>query len=209
MKNEPQKSDVDWQELDRLVDGCLSRDEYRALLAELDAHPAGWRQCALAFLEQQALTRELGSLQNIGLDVAKKVESRPTGEPSAQALGGFKGWMALATCLLLGAAFGVSLQNNKRPVDPIGAIPQSGNDIASAERSQPETNGVSDAVVYRSGSYPHQAMRQGFGANETISWQDAVSGVNRLDPARVERNDDYDDGRPPVAMRDGRLRNNE
>lgn len=46
---------------DRLVDGELSAEEYRALLASLEDEPGGWRRCALAFLESQALGRELGS----------------------------------------------------------------------------------------------------------------------------------------------------
>ncbi|HEX5102535.1 MAG TPA: hypothetical protein VFV87_01910 [Pirellulaceae bacterium] len=44
---------------DRLVDGELSPDESRALLASLDDEPGGWRRCALAFLESHALTGEL------------------------------------------------------------------------------------------------------------------------------------------------------
>ncbi len=47
-------------QLQRLVDGELSAGEYRALLASLDEEPGGWRQCAMAFLESQALTQELG-----------------------------------------------------------------------------------------------------------------------------------------------------
>ena len=45
---------------DRLVDGELSAEEYRTLLAALDDEPGGWRRCALAFLEAQSLGRELG-----------------------------------------------------------------------------------------------------------------------------------------------------
>lgn len=44
---------------DRLVDGALSAAEYQALLASLDDEPGGWRRCALAFLEAQALGQEL------------------------------------------------------------------------------------------------------------------------------------------------------
>lgn len=48
--------------LDRLVDGELTSDERRALLRRLDEEPEGWRRCALAFLEAQALRESLGSL---------------------------------------------------------------------------------------------------------------------------------------------------
>jgi hypothetical protein len=48
---------------DRLVDGELSADEYRALVASLDDEPSGWRRCALAFLESQALAGELAGVR--------------------------------------------------------------------------------------------------------------------------------------------------
>jgi hypothetical protein len=48
---------------DRLVDGELSVDEYRGLVASLDDEPGGWRRCALAFLESQALAGELVSVR--------------------------------------------------------------------------------------------------------------------------------------------------
>ncbi len=48
---------------DRLVDGELSADEYRTLLASLDDEPGGWRRCALAFLEAQAIRRELTAVR--------------------------------------------------------------------------------------------------------------------------------------------------
>lgn len=42
------------EQFDRLVDGELSEAERRDLLSRLDEVPAGWRRCALAFLEAQA-----------------------------------------------------------------------------------------------------------------------------------------------------------
>lgn len=50
------------EQLDRLVDGELSESEYRELLELLEATPEGWRRCATAFLEAQALERDLGSV---------------------------------------------------------------------------------------------------------------------------------------------------
>lgn len=46
-------------QLDRLVDGELDNVEYRALLSSLETEPDGWRRCAMAFLEAQALRGEL------------------------------------------------------------------------------------------------------------------------------------------------------
>jgi hypothetical protein len=48
---------------DRLVDGAMTTDEYRAFVASLDDEPGGWRRCALAFLEEQALAGELGGIR--------------------------------------------------------------------------------------------------------------------------------------------------
>ena len=54
----------DWQEksqqwLERLVDGELTDDAQRQLLLAMDAQPDAWRRCALAFVEAQALRRDL------------------------------------------------------------------------------------------------------------------------------------------------------
>src|SRR5438132_8057875 len=56
---------------DRLVDGEMTLDEYQALLASLDDEPGGWRRCALAFLEGQALKFELNGVLR-GLDLRSK-----------------------------------------------------------------------------------------------------------------------------------------
>jgi hypothetical protein len=45
---------------DRLVDGELSEDKRRDLLAGLDDEPGGWRRCALAFLEAQCFRQAVG-----------------------------------------------------------------------------------------------------------------------------------------------------
>ena len=47
------------RQLNRLVDGELSGAEYQRLLESLESAPDGWRRCALAFLESQALSRDL------------------------------------------------------------------------------------------------------------------------------------------------------
>jgi hypothetical protein len=58
-------NDFDFQlQLDRLADGELPAEDYRALLATLDAQPDGWRRCALALLEAQALRRDLEALRS-------------------------------------------------------------------------------------------------------------------------------------------------
>lgn len=53
---------IDSEVLDLLVDGELDESRRRALLTALDAEPAGWRRCALAFLEAQCWKEECRSL---------------------------------------------------------------------------------------------------------------------------------------------------
>lgn len=48
--------------IDELVAGNLNGESYRRVLTALDAQPDGWKDCALAFLQEQALTRDLKSL---------------------------------------------------------------------------------------------------------------------------------------------------
>ena len=55
-------NDVGAELLDRLVDGELAVDKKRELLQTLDATPGGWRACALAFLESQALGEQFSAL---------------------------------------------------------------------------------------------------------------------------------------------------
>jgi hypothetical protein len=66
-ENEKGSSVVNDRGIERLVDGELTPSEFRAVVAALDDEPGGWRRCGLAFLEAQALRRELA-------DVAAAVE---------------------------------------------------------------------------------------------------------------------------------------
>lgn len=101
-----QASPDDDSRLDRLVDGELPTEEYRALLASLDDQPGGWRRCAVAFLEAQALQRELdGMRQTLNLDEGPSnpnIERGPSGpSPAPKRFGPFE-WKTL---LAIGASF--------------------------------------------------------------------------------------------------------
>jgi surface antigen len=50
--------------LDRLVDGELTELERQELLSALDDEPAGWRRCALAFLESQFWGNDLKTFRD-------------------------------------------------------------------------------------------------------------------------------------------------
>lgn len=67
-----------WQ---RLVDDRLDEEQYRELLVTMESKPALWRECALAFLEEQALRKSLAELRR-GLGTSPsavtKSEAKPT-----------------------------------------------------------------------------------------------------------------------------------
>jgi hypothetical protein len=117
---------------DRLVDGSLPADEYRALVAALDHEPGGWRSCALAFLESQALAEELGGLR-------RSLDLRPAPAARVATWGG--GLPGLHTLLAMAASFavafglGIALPGIWRPVGqepaPGGNLKQGG--LVSAE----------------------------------------------------------------------------
>ncbi len=59
---EDRTDSIDGASIDRLVDGELAEVERRELLVRLDNDPEGWRRCALAFLEDQALRTALAAI---------------------------------------------------------------------------------------------------------------------------------------------------
>lgn len=69
MKDNPYVTDA---ELYRLVDGQLNDQEYRRILLLIAQSPGGWQRCAVAFLENQAMERELESLDFESLEAEIK-----------------------------------------------------------------------------------------------------------------------------------------
>lgn len=54
--------------IDQLVLGTLKGSEYRRALLTLEANPERWRDCALAFLQEQAIAQELNDLATASVD---------------------------------------------------------------------------------------------------------------------------------------------
>lgn len=134
---EPSALDV---QIDRLVDGELGKREYRALLTLLDGEPDGWRRCAMAFLEAQALHIELPEICR-----ATRTLSPTAVRASRQsnAIVRSLSWvLAAAASLLLAFSLGWSVRSsrhNATPSVPVMAAaqpdviaPQS-QDVAAAE----------------------------------------------------------------------------
>jgi len=91
---------------DRLVDGELSPEEYRGLIATLDDEPGGWRRCALAFLEAQALTGELGGMRRtFDFETQSPAEFKPPARPKKGLNVGT--FLAVAASFLLAFGLGV------------------------------------------------------------------------------------------------------
>lgn len=57
--NEKALNDEELMQLESLVDGELPDTQYGRLLSRLDEAPNGWKTCALAFLEHQALEKAM------------------------------------------------------------------------------------------------------------------------------------------------------
>ena len=101
-------SAVDVQ-IDRLVDGELGEHEYRALLALLDDEPDGWRRCALAFLEAQALRHDLTEICQ-GVPSGVEAEIRPAHRTSG--ISRNMAWVVtVAASLLLAFCLGWSMRS--------------------------------------------------------------------------------------------------
>ena len=70
-------------QFDRLVDGELTPAEYRELLSSLDDEPDGWRRCAMAFLEAQALGQDLSALRRPAIAPARaEATAASTNDPA-------------------------------------------------------------------------------------------------------------------------------
>lgn len=105
------------QMFERLVDGELSPDEYRALLTSLDDDPTGWRECALAFLEAQALGRDLVAVRTSELTRPARTAAAATPTPraasggaaAASLAGNAKLFLAMAASFLVAFALGIAV----------------------------------------------------------------------------------------------------
>src|SRR5689334_18008262 len=106
--NEPSESRSGFsieRRLGRLVDGELSPEEYRTLLVSLEEEPGGWRQCAMAFLEAQALSQELSQVLHSPDESASARASADTVSRATATWDKAGVLLAMAACFLV--AFGL------------------------------------------------------------------------------------------------------
>ena len=156
MKPKPcNTSDADDPRFDRLVDGELSEQQRRELLAGLDDEPGGWRRCALAFLESQCWKQTLGSIAREGVwEPAREIATLRRRSLWRGRLGTL---LAMAASFLVVFWVGSSVQRMRvgRLIAPAGAIGEvaatAGNRQVAVQPSQP-----SRALA---GALPPQAWR--------------------------------------------------
>ncbi len=132
MRDDSHNRSVNWFELDRLVDGQLNNEEYRELIRQIDKDPDGWRQCALAFLQHQALQQEL---QALSTDPAHPWAAAVAGQTADQAavpplirrtiIRSLQLAGCVAATLLIGVSLGVALRpqiaDPLLPLNPVGS----------------------------------------------------------------------------------------
>jgi hypothetical protein len=107
---------------DRLVDGELSEQQRRELLAGLDNEPGGWRSCALAFLEAQCWRESLaalwkgseGSPHTPCADVSHRDEVSLLPSRGRRWTGHLGTLMAMAACFLVAFWIGSAVQQMHR-----------------------------------------------------------------------------------------------
>jgi anti-sigma factor RsiW len=108
--------------IDLLVDGELSAEHRRDLLQRFEQEPAGWRSCALAFLEAQSWRGDLRAFVKEPAPVVA-VSAPVATVPAAQRSGYNPAWLVplytLAAALLV--ALGMSVGWKLNPYLPAGA----------------------------------------------------------------------------------------
>lgn len=122
--------------LDRLVDGELSNDERRALVASLDDEPGAWRRCALAFLEAQSWHWQLSRL------AAEPLVCKTSAQVAIanQARGRRRFWefgLAIAAGLLLAFGLGTRFAPTQLAAIEQAAPAQTQIDLAADNETEP------------------------------------------------------------------------
>jgi len=143
------------RDLERLVDGELDLLGQRQLIRRLEVAEDGWRRCALAFLESQALGQELGSPAlveptpapalslSFGVGASGHVSaSDPRSVSRASGLSKYTSTFAIAASFLLALGLGLVLR---------GGLPRSGGaggvQLAAPSTSAPNSLAHADQDI--------------------------------------------------------------
>ncbi|MCI0357200.1 MAG: hypothetical protein L0211_01785 [Planctomycetaceae bacterium] len=211
---------------DRLVDGELAAEEYHAFLAGLDDEPGGWRRCALAFLEAQALGGDLAAIRRSGSHacVGKSIQLAEQSAPPVTLAprlavdpARWKLLLAMSASFLVAFILGVTLPSLWPPGGTTG---KGGQLVAGSMETQPDV-GVPEESIRTVGNA--QLLLYGPGGTQSPAGQVPIlevsagassSWLTEQEPAlpaelvreltrrghRVERVQQY----VPVSLEDGR-----
>lgn len=132
---------IDESTFDRLVDGEISEEERRRLLAGLDDTPNGWRCCALAFLEAQCWKQVLGPMTQRKAETVPIHKPTPTRSVWHNRLGTL---VAMAASFLL--AFWVGSHLQQLGIDHRATSEPTAGQIALKTPSQSPSHGLGPSV---------------------------------------------------------------
>ena len=200
MKDWSKNSSIDWLELDRLVDGRLEESAYRELLCQIDADPDGWKQCALAFLEHQALEKELTALHNDPttqlLPSMGGVASDPevisvrranTSKFQSSRNSSMIGWVSMALCVFCGLAIGLGLNSQLRDrliPNQIPSIVEQGMNRVIANQSPETLQGLQSVDVNETKRSCDRSKRACWSQRNRTSLSNFKSRTRNFDPLK-------------------------
>jgi hypothetical protein len=124
--------------IERLVDGELTAEEYRELVAALDDEPGSWRRCALAFLEAQALAVDM---RGMALSPGCATAAPMSAKSSVNSVSNMVMLLAMAASFLVVFGLGIAAPSLLRLVTQ--ETSGSGNSLAQ----QPGPSVVPDSAV--------------------------------------------------------------
>ena len=181
MNHDPHIRGIRSLDLERLVDGQLDGEQYRRLLARISKHPDGWRRCAMAFLENQALESELRAIGHdpddpdglASLFGAGDLGELSAGQEPAHAApkststattrgirkSSLNNWSVIAASLLLAVTTGLVIRSLPDPVEA-DAMP-----ILATTINQPVSNAVSSPTTGNT----HDDLMKLSGIEETLT----------------------------------------
>jgi hypothetical protein len=151
--------------IDRAVEGVVPPEELRTIIEQLERDPGGWKRCALAFLEAQALNesfRALGNAETPG----QKFQTRVLRVPPAKRLS--HRWLkTAAAAAIVAGSFGIGwVAHGTRTASRADEHPATGLAMArvpsgpAGDLAAPENSQQADvaAVTDRSGA-PGDSMQ--------------------------------------------------
>lgn len=157
--------------LDELVCGDVPADRYRAILTQLDAEPQRWRDCALAFLHEQAIESDMRwlavhdadwdisrtSTKNLSAAAVESATANADLQPASDSatarlqLQRLQRWTSIAASILIAFTVGwvgSGFVGEGSPGVTAQTSSDRGLDIASAETNQPRQSDFAPRTTF-------------------------------------------------------------